>query len=157
MYLSTLTTAGILDLNNQDQTLAGLLDNGLNSRVIDSTDDATFPTLTLNIAGTNTFSGILGNANQDGFNVTKTGTGTLTLANANTYVGATNVQQGTLQLARGTTLPVTGTCRSGSTPPIRIRSCCPAGRSACGWTSRATPGTCSRPPPPISRPWPRAS
>lgn len=65
-------TGGVLDLNNQDQTLAGLVDAGGTSaavsRVVDSTADATNPTLTVNNAADMMFAGVLGNVGQNGFN-----------------------------------------------------------------------------------------
>jgi len=94
--------SGRLDLNNQSQQIAGLYDlgNGTDNRVIDSADDATLPVLTVHVAvGTDTFGGILGNANANGFTLTKTGAGTLALTNSNTFTGGTNVVAGTLQLA----------------------------------------------------------
>ncbi len=93
------SSSGILDLNNRSQTLTGLVvGGGTTNRVIDSTNDAAVPVLTLNIATTNTFTGILGNAGQNGFALTKSGAGTLTLTGANTYTGTTTINAGTLNL-----------------------------------------------------------
>ena len=97
--LGTGSSGGILDLNNVDQTIAGLTAPGALSRVVDSANDGVFPTLTVNLAaGTNAFAGILGNTNQNGFNLVKSGAGTLSLGNANTYTGKTTVSGGTLAI-----------------------------------------------------------
>jgi autotransporter-associated beta strand protein len=86
-----------------NQTLAGLLTSGsgTSNRVVGGA--ATDSVLTLNIAGSNTYDGFLGGTGTDENNLalTKTGVGTLTLTGANTYNGATNVNQGTL-LVNGT-------------------------------------------------------
>jgi autotransporter-associated beta strand protein len=94
-------TGGILDLNGLGQQLAGLTTSGSGTnRVVNSSSTAA--ALTLNIAsGSNTFAGILGNAGQDNFSLTKGGAGTLVLSGQNTYSGATVINDGTLQLAGG--------------------------------------------------------
>ncbi len=102
---------GVLDLNNQSQQLAGLLTSGSGTnRVVDSTNDATVPVLTLNVAsGTNTFGGILGNTNQSGFALTKSGNGIVSLTGANTLTGATSITAGTLVVNGSITSNVTVT------------------------------------------------
>ncbi|MFO1529145.1 MAG: autotransporter-associated beta strand repeat-containing protein [Kiritimatiellia bacterium] len=53
--------------------------------------------------GSGTFSGVLANSQAAG-NFTKAGSGTQTLANANTYTGATIVNGGVLNLAASQTI-----------------------------------------------------
>ena len=106
-----------LDLNGNNQTLAGLTDSGSGSsnnfgkRVINS---GALATLTINNAGADTYgttgtgvnAGTIGGTTAGGapannLALTKTGVGTLTLQGANTYTGATAVSQGTLALVGG--------------------------------------------------------
>jgi autotransporter-associated beta strand protein len=92
-------TSGTLDLNNLNQQVAGLLTagSGTANSVIDSTNETTTPTLTVNVAsGTDVYGGNLGGASANGFLVTKTGAGTLDLTGTGTYTGATAVNAGTL-------------------------------------------------------------
>lgn len=96
---SVTNDSGVLKLDSRSQTLAGLLTAGTgtgNSVVNGNTAAAT---LTLSIAVSNTFSGVLGGTgtNENNFGLTKTGAGTLTLSGTNTYTGATSIQAGTLQ------------------------------------------------------------
>jgi fibronectin-binding autotransporter adhesin len=101
-----------LDLNGQNQTVAGLLATGTlaNADVVNS-NSTTTGTLTVNVAsGSDTFSGLIGtpaqtlnNATTSGSNValTKSGAGLLTLngnntAASNAYTGATTVNAGEL-------------------------------------------------------------
>ena len=100
------TNLGILDLNGRNQTIAGLnstigsasaLTNvGLNN-TITSTASAT-----LTLAGSGTYgdatdanSGIIAGA----ISLVKSGTGTLTLGDGNTYTGTTTISSGTLTLS----------------------------------------------------------
>ncbi|MDY0165618.1 MAG: autotransporter-associated beta strand repeat-containing protein [Thermoguttaceae bacterium] len=100
------TTSGELSVGGgtsaRSQTLAGLLTSGTgtDNRVVGAGTSATFSTLTLNIADTNVFDGTLGGpgTTEDRLNLTKTGEGTLTLLTANTHVGDTRVNAGTLAL-----------------------------------------------------------
>jgi fibronectin-binding autotransporter adhesin len=89
-----LTVNATLDLNGNSDTVNGISGNGN----IDNKLAATSPTL---IAGSNnqtgTFNGILKNT-AGTLNFTKTGTGTLTLAGANTLGGTVTISDGTLAL-----------------------------------------------------------
>ncbi len=98
------TTSGVLSLGSgttwREQTLSGLVTNGTGSenRVVGAGTATTYSTLTVDIAGTNVFDGILGGSSgtENQLNLTKTGEGTLTLTRGNTYVGATTISDGTL-------------------------------------------------------------
>ena len=105
-YFSSTALRGWLDLNGNDQTLAGLTTaNGArgtgDNRVLNGAA-ATNATLTINNADDSTFAGVLGGGSGDArnnFNLSKTGAGTLKLAGSNTFTGYTQVAGGTLALA----------------------------------------------------------
>ena len=105
---------GALDLNGNSETVNGLSGAG----TIDNLAATTTSTLT---AGSNdqtsTFSGILKNTGSTAtLNLTKTGSGSLTLANANTFSGITTVSGGTLILGNATALGgTTGITMAGGT------------------------------------------
>ncbi len=89
-------TGGILDLNNNAQTIGGL--------------SGTFPInlgsaiLTVNTTAPNSYGGVI--SQSGGLSVG--GTGSLTLTNSSTYLGETTVTGGTLQLGVSNALPVGG-------------------------------------------------
>jgi autotransporter-associated beta strand protein len=93
----TIDSGGDLDISNQAQTIAGLAGAG----TVDSFG-GTSGNLTLQVAAgqTYTFSGTLGGGDP-AFAVTKSGSGTEILTGANTYMGATTVNGGTLQIGDG--------------------------------------------------------
>jgi fibronectin-binding autotransporter adhesin len=92
----SVTATGTLDLNTFSETINGLSGAGFVDTVAGGT-----PTLTVgNADATSTFSGIIKNA-AGSLALTKTGDGTLTLSNANTYTGGTVVNLGTLALNAG--------------------------------------------------------
>jgi autotransporter-associated beta strand protein len=92
---------GKLILGGINQTLAGLLVNGTGTTNAVTGGAATFSTLTVTNGGTDTFAGILGGdgVNENNLALTKTGPGVLILSGTNTYVGDTDVNDGTLALA----------------------------------------------------------
>lgn len=104
--LST-TSDGVLDLNGQNQTV-GRLTNPVSVNTVNSTSGfitnaaTSVNTLTVGNGVTADFgySGVI----QHNVALTKTGTATLTLRNANTYFGATTIDAGTLALAANATI-----------------------------------------------------
>ncbi|MFO1490493.1 MAG: autotransporter-associated beta strand repeat-containing protein [Kiritimatiellia bacterium] len=99
VVLGAAGTAGVLVIGDgtaRTQALAGLTTTGNGGAVVGGA--AANSTLTLNIAGSQTFGGTLGGAgaNENNLVLTKTGAGSLTLPNANTHTGGTNIQNGTL-------------------------------------------------------------
>ena len=104
---------GILNLNGFNQTIGGLNSTtGISaSTTLDNTiTSSTAATLTVNGAGsygdgTAANSGIISGL----IAIVKSGSGTLTLADTNTYTGLTTVSGGTLRLNKsgGTTIPIT--------------------------------------------------
>ncbi len=91
--------SGVLKLDSNSQTLAGLLTAGAGTGNSVVNGNVTAATLTLSINVSNIFGGVLGGAgtNENNFGLTKTGAGVLTLSGTNTYTGATNILAGTLQ------------------------------------------------------------
>jgi autotransporter-associated beta strand protein len=97
-----------LDLNGNNQTLAGLRNVTRNStrvqRVVNSSGTAA--TLTVGNSSDHTYSaelgwtsGSFGTAAYRNFGLTKSGSGTLTLGGANSYTGATAIDNGTLEIS----------------------------------------------------------
>ncbi|OAI57011.1 hypothetical protein AYO49_00395 [Verrucomicrobiaceae bacterium SCGC AG-212-N21] len=103
---SVTNDSGVLRLDGNSQTVAGLQTSGAgaNNRVVNGS--ATAATLTVNVTNTNSFSGSLGGpgVNEDNFALTKSGAGTLVLSGVNTYTGVTTVSAGTLQFAKQVSL-----------------------------------------------------
>jgi len=101
---SAFTVNSTLDLNGFNNTIGSLSGNGT---VLNK--GATTATLTAGNDNTNTtFGGVLENGTSV-LQLTKSGTGTLTLTGANTYTGGTTITAGTLQLGNGgTTGSITG-------------------------------------------------
>ena len=84
--------AGTLDLNGNSETVNGLSGSG----IIDNTLAATSPVLTVGANDqTSTFAGVIQNTTGT-VNLTKIGSGTLTLGGANTLSGAVTISGGTL-------------------------------------------------------------
>ena len=114
---STSNTSGTLDLNGYNQTIAGLQDQGTGNRRVVNSGSGT-PTLTVNNSADYTFAGTLGATGMDNFGLTKTGTGTLTLAGTNVLTGPITVSEGVLafsaaeNLGSGTIVLDGGTLRS---------------------------------------------
>lgn len=88
--------SGILNLNGQNQEVAGL---SVTSGTANEIKSANAATLTVNTATASTWAGKVTGATA----LTKTGADTLTLSGTNTYTGNTTISQGTLALdATGT-------------------------------------------------------
>ncbi|MDZ7615541.1 MAG: autotransporter-associated beta strand repeat-containing protein [Patescibacteria group bacterium] len=105
--IGTGTTNGTFDLNAHNQTIAGLYDGSTGTRRVVNSGGGT-PTLTINNSNNYTYAGVLGIAGQGSFNLTKTGSGTMTLAGANVYTGLTTVSGGVLALGHASALGATG-------------------------------------------------
>ncbi|MEI6604310.1 MAG: autotransporter-associated beta strand repeat-containing protein [Verrucomicrobiota bacterium] len=106
LTLGASTTGGILKLNGKSQELAGLAAfGGGTNRIVNG--NLTISTLTLNIASSATYTAYFGGSgtNENNFNLTKTGIGTLTISGANTYAGNTTVSAGTLKIGSSVTIP----------------------------------------------------
>jgi autotransporter-associated beta strand protein len=97
----SLVSGGSLDMNGYSDTVASLSGSGT------VTNGSAGGSSTLTVGGSDgsgSFSGVI----EDGAAVValvKTGTGTQTLSGANTYSGATSIQQGTLTMGASGTLP----------------------------------------------------
>ncbi len=92
-------TAGTMIFNMDDQTT---------TTIVVQANDTLTGGLTIQVGGTNTTVGTVDWTGVIGGNggLTKTQVGNLTLSNANTYSGATQVSQGTLQLGINNALPI---------------------------------------------------
>ena len=95
-------TSSALDLNGNNQTIAGLSDSGslVGARSVVNTSGTT-ATLSLNTTADQSFSGTIGGTDINGtagnnLALVKSGTGTQTLTGVNTYTGDTTVTGGTL-------------------------------------------------------------
>ena len=86
--------ASVFDLNGFNQALVGLEDGGANAKLVTNTA-AGLSTLTLNIPGSGTYSGVIAGK----LALVKNDIGIQLLAGTNTYVGNTTVNGGTLELA----------------------------------------------------------
>ena len=85
-----------LNLNGNSQNLNGLSSSGSGASVVEAASGT--PTLTVgNNNASSTFSGIIRNT-AGTLALTKTGSGTLTLSGANTYIGVSALSDGTLNL-----------------------------------------------------------
>ena len=105
-YFNSTALRGWLDLNGNNQTLAGLTTTngarGLGDNRVLNSATTTNATLTINDASAGTFTGVLGSGagdSRNNFNLLVTGAGTFTLSGINTYTGYTSVTGGTLALA----------------------------------------------------------
>lgn len=76
--------------------------NGATLGAVDLSNNVTSRTLTTNVSGDSTISGVIasGGGSTNG-GLTKTGAGVLTLSGANTYEGATTISEGTIKLGAG--------------------------------------------------------
>lgn len=101
---SLTVNSGVLDLNGTSQNVGAL--NGSSSGQIKSSAGTASITVG-NGNATGSFAGSISNVGS--ISVTKTGTGTQTLTGNNSYTGATAVSGGTLQLANGSGVALSGT------------------------------------------------
>ncbi len=94
----TITASANLTLSTNVTLVTGAGVAGSSSITVGA---ATPTTLTVRQAGTSTFGGVLGGpgANENNFNLTFDGPGTLTLTGSNTYTGATKLSGGTLAVS----------------------------------------------------------
>ena len=100
---STGNTGGTYDLNGFSETIAGLSGAGAGTKIV--TNSAANGISTLTITGTSTFDGMIQDGATARVALTKSTGGTLTLSGANTYSGATTVDQGTLKIGAASALP----------------------------------------------------
>lgn len=125
------TTSGVMQLNGYSQTLAGLSTAGTGTANAVTGGSATSTSLLdVNIAsGAQTFVGTLGggagvNNSYAGNNLgfIKDGSGTLTLSGANTYTGATTVNQGILMLGNASALGSSGASLAAGTAGTTVNA-----------------------------------
>ncbi len=89
-------TNPILDISSNGLTVAGLNDGGFSNGII-TNFSLSNRSLTLGGSDTYSYGGAIGTGATGIFNLSKTGTGTQTLAGTNTYTGTTTVSAGTLR------------------------------------------------------------
>ncbi|MEI6675362.1 MAG: autotransporter-associated beta strand repeat-containing protein, partial [Verrucomicrobiota bacterium] len=97
-----IATGATVDLNGNSQQLASLGDyvTGVSYGTLQNSNTAAASTLTLNIAGSSSFTGLISGV----INLDMAGAGTQVLAGANTYTGTTKISAGILQLGNNLTL-----------------------------------------------------
>ena len=112
-------TAPILDLNGNNQTIAGLNDGGYTTGTV--TNSGTLvQTLTLGGTGNYSYAGAITATTPANFNLTKTGTGTQTLTASNSYAGLTSVTGGVLNIQNSSALG-TGTASVSSVGALQLQ------------------------------------
>ncbi len=87
------------DLNSQNQQIASLA--GTSGAIVTNSGSANDSTLTFSGSSNAVFSGVISNGSTKKIALVKNGPGTQSLAGANTYTGATIINEGTLQLGDG--------------------------------------------------------
>jgi autotransporter-associated beta strand protein len=127
----TVNGSGTFDLDGKSETIDAL--NG--SGTVTNTAASTTSTLTTGSNnGGGTFSGVLRNgASGRVLALTKSGSGTLTLSGANTYTGGSSVNAGTLQFAKTTSMPSSGTVTVASGATLAVNA-----GGASEWTNGAS-------------------
>jgi autotransporter-associated beta strand protein len=105
--LNNVTTSGTLTQTGNNFTLT--MDGATQSGALKLSESNTGRTLTVNVdsGSTSTISGVIQNGGTSAGNLTKAGTGTLTLSGANTYTGTTTINAGTVQLGANNVLATT--------------------------------------------------
>jgi autotransporter-associated beta strand protein len=95
-----------LNLNGNDQTLAGLTNSGGGSLRTFNILSSAAATLTIDGTSSNTFTGLIGNGGTN-ISIVKDGSGTQTLSGANTYAGPTTINGGALRIQHASGLGAT--------------------------------------------------
>ena len=131
--------AGIVNNDTQLQTFSSILtlgadqtwnaaSGGLTFGTVNLSNNNTAHTLTVTGSSNTSITGVIANGGNGAGNITKTGSGTLTLSGANTYTGATNIgtaggaNAGTLTLGANDVLPGTTVNIYGGTLDINTRT-----------------------------------
>ena len=123
-------STGTLSLNGNNATIASLNTNPTPGTTFVQNGSTSAGTATLTIGNStnsnSTFAGVIQNGSTGVLALNKAGTGTLTLTNANTYTGGTNITQGkvvlnggslaagTVSVANNATLATSGVASAGS-------------------------------------------
>ncbi|HEY9250539.1 MAG TPA: autotransporter-associated beta strand repeat-containing protein [Rariglobus sp.] len=122
-------TSGVFQLGNGggavDVTVSSLTTAGTGTANAVVGGSSATSTLTINNSGAVNYGGLLGGSgtNQNNLALAKSGTGTLTLSGANTYLGTTRVNAGTLALgASGSLASTTYSVANGATFDVSAKS-----------------------------------
>src|SRR5207245_2317543 len=102
------SSTGILSLNGNSATIAGLNTNATVGTPVVQNASATPATLTVNNSGSNTYAGVLQDGSGGGaLALAKSGSGPLTLSGPNTFTGGVTINGGLLQLGSAGALNAT--------------------------------------------------
>jgi fibronectin-binding autotransporter adhesin len=108
-FNGTGANSGVLLLNNQSETVGGLVSTGGAGSIVNESGVAGTGMLTVNVAsGSQSYTGVLADGDGVGIDgtlaLTKSGAGTQTLGGASLYTGATNITDGILEITTNNAL-----------------------------------------------------
>jgi len=110
MVGTTAGNRGWFQLNGQNEIIGGLASSTASAGLVDNGSTGSNSILTLQVTGSQDFSGLIRNSSGAAgtLALVKTGTGTQILSGTNTYTGGTSINAGTLQAASASAIGSSG-------------------------------------------------